>query len=201
MTTIDVEITSARYDLRDEDLGQYSTPLLLDYYNRVLPALASHLGSLRSDWVFGDATLTVSSGSSTVALPSSFASPIKAQIDDSDLIFDNTREIKTLLQQTSAGTPEYYGVHKLDMIFEREVSADTAVYIQYNEKEIALKLGDSMPYNDEFNHVLRAAVVMMAKNRNEKDITGDFALKEAFNASGMQRLVKRSFKQKTNLGF
>lgn len=201
MSTIDTEITSIRYDLRDEDITQYPYALLLDYYNRVLPALASTLASHRSDWVFADTTLTVSSGASTVALPSLFASPIAVEIDDDPLVFKNTRYIKKLQQETSSGTPEYYGIHKTNMIFERVVSSDTSVYVQYNEKETTLVAGASMPYNDEFNQVLKAAVVMMAKNRNEKDITGDYALQTVFNDSAMQRVARRAFKQNKNLGF
>ena len=201
MATIESQITAVRYDLRDEDITQYPDDLLLNYYNRVLPPLASHLASIRSDWVFEDTTLTITSGDNYVALPDLFASPIAVEIDDSPLILHNVRDIKKFQQKSSSGTPERYGVHKLNMIFERAVSADTSVYVQYNEKETALAAGASMPYNDEFNEVLLAAVVMIAKNRNEKDITGDYALQTVFNDSAHQRVVRRSFKQHKNLGF
>jgi hypothetical protein len=58
-----------------------------------------------------------------------------------------------------------------------------------------------MPYSDEFNDSLKTAVIMDAKNRIERDITGDYALQSFFTNAAMGNVVRRSYNQKPNLGY
>jgi hypothetical protein len=58
-----------------------------------------------------------------------------------------------------------------------------------------------MPYADEFNDALKTAVIMVAKNRVERDISGDYALQTFFTNAAMGNVVRRSFSQKRNLGY
>lgn len=199
--TIDTEITSIRYDLRDTDSTQFTDAELLDFYNRCVRALASALASVKSDWVLSDDTLTIVAGDNYVALPSDFSTPIHAEIDEEPLTKKEPRVIKKWQQQTSSGTPEYYGIHQSNLIFERAAGSNTDVYFQYNTKATALVTGAPMPYSDEFNDPLKSAVIMLAKNRNERDITGDYALQSFFLDNALAKSVRRSFSSHKNLGF
>jgi hypothetical protein len=201
MATITTEIAAIRYDLRDENETQYSDAMLVDFYNRCVRALNSALASVRSDRVFSDTTLTITSGNNYVALPSDFASPISVEIDDNPLTKKDLRIVKRWQQETASGTPAYYAIHKANLVFERGVGSDTGCYLQYHEKATTLALGDSMPYSDEFNDSLKTAVIMVAKNRIERDITGDYALQSFFTNAAMGNVVRRSYNQKRNLGY
>jgi len=201
MSTITQEIVKARYDLRDEDSTQYTDAMLVDYYNRSIDALAVFLAKIKSDLVFADTTSTITSGDNYVALPNLFASPIAVEIDDTPLFKKETRQIKKWQQDSSSGTPEFYGIHKLNLVFERAVSEDTSVYIQYNEKATELALGDSMPYNNDLNNVIRSAVVMLGKNRNERDITGNYGLHSFYEQAGLTNIIRRSWESRINLGY
>jgi hypothetical protein len=201
MATIDSEIVKARYDIRDEDATQYSQDMMVDYFNRSIRALSDFLGSVRSDWVLEALTDTISASDNYVALPADFASPILVKIDDNPLSQQKPVFILEQQETASAGTPEYYGIHQLNMIFERAVVSDTSVYIQYNTKPSAVAIGGSMPYNDEFNDVIRGAVVMLAKNRNERDISGDYALHSFYRDTVMAKTMLRIRKASVNLGF
>lgn len=201
MATITTEIAAIRYDLRDESETQYTDAMLVDFYNRCFRALNSALASVKSDRVFSDATLTILSGNNYVALPSDFSSPISVEIDDETLTKKDLRVVKRWQQETSTGTPAYYAIHKANLVFERAVGSDTSCYLQYHEKATELALGDSMPYADEFNDALKTAVIMVAKNRVERDISGDYALQTFFTNAAMGNVVRRSFSQKRNLGY
>jgi len=167
VTTIDQELVKTRYELSDSDKTQYSDPMLVSFTNDSISALASFLASVNSDWVFEDSTETITSGDNYFTLPEFFNTPITVEINNTVVTRKTTRDIKRWQQELSAGTPDHYSIHKLTMIFERAVGSDTDVYIQYNEHPAVLELGDSMPYNDEFNIPIRGAAIIIAKNRNE----------------------------------
>lgn len=201
MATIDDEITTARYDLMDEDKTQYTDPIMFSYYNRAVRALSSFLASVHSDQVFEDITLTLSEDDNEVTLPTTFGTPIKVEINDDPLPRREPSIIKSWQQETSPGVPSYYGIHKLNLILDRDASADTSIYIQFNELAVTLVTGNDMPYADSFNDSLRSAVVMIAKNRNDRDITGDYALQQFFRDAELNSVVRRSWKTTKNLGY
>jgi len=202
MATVAQEITALRYDLMDEDSTQYSDALLLSYYNRAYRALSAVLGSIRSDRVFADDTLTLSSGSSTITLPDDFSTPILVQINNDTLVKKDPETIRRLLQQNNSGTPSNYGIMGSNFIFDREAGADTSVYVQYNTGVTTdLTTGSAMPYSDAHNDSLRGAVAMMAKNRNERAIAGDYALHQFFRSAEIGIVLGRSKKKSFNLGF
>jgi hypothetical protein len=191
MATIDAEITQTRFDIRDEDSTQYSATMVLAFYNRVIEALATFLGSVQSDWVFNSTSLTLPISNSSVALPTDFSTDILVQIDDTDLVKKSVAWINEELQENATGIPSYYGIHKTNMIFERTASSEQTVFLQYNQKSTTLVSGNSMPYNDEFNNELRGGVIIIAKNRNERKIVGDFALHEFFRQTIVSKTVRR----------
>lgn len=201
MATITTELVQLRYDLMDEASTQYTDLLLISFYNRAIRALNSFLESIGSDRVFSDTALTLASGSNYVAIPSDFSSPIAVEIYNSALTHREVKQIKKWQQENSAGTPGYYGVHNSTLIFDRAASADISIYLQYNTAAVEISAGDNMPYNDAHNDSLRGAVAMIAKNRNQLDISGDYALHEFFRAAEMGNIIRRSFKSSRNLGF
>ncbi len=201
MSTIDQEIVKARYELQDEDKTQYIDAMLVSFFNDSMTALASFLASINSDWVLGDSTEIISSGNNYLVLPSGFNTPLVVEINNVDLTRKTTSSIKKYQQELTAGTPEHYSLHKLNMIFERAVGSDTSVYIQYNEKPAVLALGDDMLYNDEFNTVIRGAAIMIAKNRNEYDLIGSGALHSFFSDAMLSNSIGRNRETRKNLGY
>jgi hypothetical protein len=201
MATIDTEIVQARYDLRDEDATQYPQTMMEAYFNRAVRALSDFLGSIRSDWVLESDTKIIVAAANFFVLPDDFSSPIVVKINNNPLSQRKPADILEQQEINSNGTPDYYGIHQLNMIFNRAVTANTDVYFQYNSKPTTLALGLSMPYNDEFNDVVRGAVVMLAKNRNERDITGDYALHTFYRDTVMGKTMRRIRKENVNLGF
>lgn len=201
MATIDSQILSARYDLRDEDETQYPDALLLDFFNRSLRVLDSFLGKTKSDWVLTLSPETLLTDDNSLALPSNFKTTREVRIDTNSKL-EKKDAVWILAQQqcSSSGTPYYYAEHKLNMIFERVAAADLTVNIYYNAKSAELELEAPMPYNDEFNDSLRGATVMQAKARNNRDIMSDHALYQFFQEAESGTKLKRSYapKKRTN---
>ena len=71
MATINTVIANARYDLRDTGSTLYTDAELYLYADRALRQLDSALSAMGSDWVYNEASLSLSSGDSSVSGPSS----------------------------------------------------------------------------------------------------------------------------------
>lgn len=201
MAKVKDEIIRARRDVRDESKTQYDDGAMLDYYNRAIPALAGYLGSIKSDWVLSSATKVLAAGENSFSLPTDFNSPRLVEIAKSGLDQKKPDLILKWQQETAVGTPNYFAIHKLNMIFERAVGAETSVYLQYNDKPATMTENMDMPYNDEFNDVIRGAVAMIAKIRNAKGVVGDMALHEFFRSAALSKTFRRVATKKRNLGY
>jgi uncharacterized protein YfiM (DUF2279 family) len=203
MTLLSAEITELRYDIRDENATQYSDAMLTAYYKRVVRAMDDWLAKVKSDWVLSTDTLTLLSAGTSVALPSDFNSARSVQIgsDYEDLDGATPEWIYQQQLETSSGQPEYYAIHKLNMIFERAAGAEYSIYLKYNQRQAILTTASDMPYSDRFNDTLRAAVEMIARNRNERAITGTYALYDLFSKASTGTAVNRRTIKKTRLGY
>jgi len=71
----------------------------------------------------------------------------------------------------------------------------------YNQTSPELVAGSAMPFNDEFNDVLKKVVVMMAKNRNQYDFSGDYAFYSMFQTAAGSRIVSRRHNKLKSLGY
>ena len=195
--TINTEITSTRYDLRDELSTQYSDTLLLNYFNRALRVLNSYLADFNSDWVLSLDSTTLLDGDNSIVLPGDFLTPRKVTSGTSNVL-EKKNALEMLETQTEGytGPPEYYAIHKTNMIFDKEVSADIVINTYYNLKADTLVIDAAMPFEEQFNDSLRGVVVMMAKSRNSRDVVQDYAIYQFFQTAEAGKNLRRKYSPK-----
>ncbi len=187
---------SSRYDLRDVNKTQWTDPELLDYLNRNLRVLETALASIRSDWSKSHSDVSVTSGLSYSALPSDFMTP-RSLWDGQDEVYKETIDrIEEMQRRNESGVPTYYAVNKLELIYNKEPIESGSFRLEYNSKNEALLFGSDMPYNDEFNDVLREGLIIMAKNRNERLATPSLGLMEMYSNAGQARVISRNHVKK-----
>jgi len=192
ITAADI-IVSARYDLRDEASTQYSDAMLLDFLNRGQRALCVVLSQLRSDWVNASASLTLLISSNTVALPTLFISDIDVKIGTESLTKDSVSGIRAArVINTTAGKPTRYGIQGTNMLFDVTTDAEYTVTLEYNTGATALVAGTTMPFNDEFDDILRQFIILCGKSRNEYIIVSDAAMQDYFYEACFSKLVARN---------
>jgi hypothetical protein len=193
MTTAQQVIDSARYDLLDEKDTQYSDALLLDYLNRGLRPLCVALASFNSDWTNTQETLTLTSGASVTALPDYFISDIYTEIEGNPADKYSVSYIRAELRESTPGLPNKFALSGTNMMFNTEADADYAVTLEYNVGQAALTLASNMPFNDEFNDVLRQFIVILGKNRNKYSVLADAALQDFFYDAVLAKVVARNY--------
>lgn len=203
MALVSSVISSARYDLKDTDSTQYTNAQLLDYLNRSCVQLVSYLGSIGSDWVKKSSDLSLLSGNNYVALPTDFSTPISAWIGANEIEKFSWEQI--IYDQRTISTsnkPSRYAIDGSNMIFDTTADANYTVECVYNRTISELALTDTMPFNSEYNQPLRQAIVLIAKNIDEYDVSGDAALYDFFiNACAIKTIQRNHNRKYYNLGF
>ena len=186
-------IVSARYDLRDEFSTQYTDAMLLDYLNRGLRSLTAVLSLLHSDWVNTSATLTLLISSSSVALPALFIADLKAKIGTSELTKYSVPALREeLALNTVAGVPTGYCIQGTNMLFDRVTDAQYSVVLEYNAGIADLTTATTMPFNNDFNDVLRQFIILCGKSRNEYVVVSDATMQDYFYDACYSKLVSRN---------
>lgn len=181
MTTVAQTIISARYDLKDENSTQYGDDLLLDFFNRGLRQLEKFLASVHSDWLFASEDLTLSEDDSSVSLPSDFLLPKEMWIGTSKVHKTDWNSIKyTQRMNSNAGQPTRYALQGTTAIFDYAADDDYTVECLYYKKVSDLASTEAMPFNGVFDDPLRQATILIAKNKDEYDVSGDAALHDFF---------------------
>jgi hypothetical protein len=193
MSTVAQIITSARYDIRDEDATQYSDDMLLDFINRGVSVLCSGLASLSSDWVNSTSNISLSPAISVKALPTYFISDISCRIGTHYLSKKSVSEIRDMLVTSTAGEPQYYAIKGTELIFDRVTDTSYTLILEYNAKNATLTLASVMPFNDEFNDVLRQFIILCAKSRNEFIVVSDAAMQDFFYDNVFAKLIARNY--------
>lgn len=200
MTTASELITSARYDLRDEDSTQYSTPMLLDYLNRGLRPMCVVLSMLKSDWVNTEYDFTLLDTESSVTLPTTFVSDVGVKIGTEDLVKQSVPWIRDALIQNAgnAGEPQYYAIQGTNILFDIIADDDYAGVLEYNTNVADLTTDADLPFNNEFNDVLRQFIVLAGKSRNEYALLSDVYIQDFFYQALFSRFVSRNHIPNTN---
>jgi hypothetical protein len=196
-------ITSARYDLKDEDSTQYSDTMLTNFLNRGLRNLVAVLGSVKSDWVKASTDLTLSSGNSTVNLPSDFSIHNQMWIDTTEITKTDWEVVKHILRTTSStGQPYKYALQGTEIQFDSTADQDYTIEFLYYKGIATLTTASTMPFNSEFDDSLLESIVLIAKNKDEYDVSGDAALYDFFMQYAMRKVTSRNHKPKRwDLGF
>lgn len=192
MATVEEMIRSARYDLHDETEKNYSWWMMLDYGNRGLRGLITTLTATNSDWVNTTADLRLTQNRNSVSLPKYFISDISARIGSTYLIKKPVSVIRDKRMNTGTGTPNYYGIQGTTLIVEALVTEITTIVLEFHQGVAPLAPGDNMPFNDEFNDILRQFIVIMCKIRNELYLMNDIAIRDFFYQALFSKLVSRN---------
>ena len=196
MVTALTIIDSARYDLIDEADTQYVDAMLLDYLNRGLRPLCTALAAIKSDWVNTSTNLTLALGASSAALPTLFVSEIRVTVGTQDLTKQSVTKLRERLRDngTATGSPNYFAIQGTNMLFDKIAAAATTVILEYNASitELATTAA-SMPFNDEFNDILRQFIVLTAKARNKYDTVSDAGMYDFFYSALLAKTVSRNF--------
>ena len=167
MTTAAELITSVRWDLKDEETVQYSDPMLLDFLNRGLRPLCVTLAALNSDWVNESTTLTLDEDAEYTTLPTNYVSDISVKISSTDLTKKSISWIRNERIDNTAGQPEYFAIQGTSLMFEKAADAEYSITLEYHKRADALTILSEMPFNDEFNDVLRQFMSLVCKSRSE----------------------------------
>jgi len=194
MATVSTLITSARYDLNDTGITDYTDAELLDYLNRNVYFLDLSLSKHKSDFTHNTETATtLADGDDSVAAPSGLINLRSLWIDD-DLI--DKKSIDYVYQRRkyisgSTGKPCYCALQNANIIFDYEADDDYTPTIHYDKMTGDLESANNMPYQDLFNQLIRQGVVLMAKNRNEYDVSGDAAIQDFIEQGAFQVIISR----------
>lgn len=185
MATIDTIITEARYDLRDTNSTLYTDTELYYYANRGLFQLDNVLSAMSSDYVLNEDDVTLTTGDDYASSPDN-CMVIRSIWIGSDLLCKVAPQ--TLYRErkfiSSTGQPFYFAEVGTQILVDREADDDYTLKVYSDQRTAALSSGDSMPYNDEFNGMIREMIITLAHKRNEVNVYPDTQIYNFF----MERL-------------
>jgi len=193
MATAAELILSARYDVRDSDKTQYSDAMMLDFLNRGVRGLVVVLAMAKSDWVNTTEDLILPISTNETDLPEYFISDKSAVIDTTYLIKKPVSTIRDMRLSGGTGKPSSFAISKTNLIVETTVATAQTITLEFNQGVAALLLAADMPFNDEFNDVLRQFIVLLCKTRNEYTLVGDAAIQDFFYQALFSKLVARNY--------
>jgi hypothetical protein len=128
--------------------------------------------------------------------PALFISEIRVTIGTDDLIKQSVSKIRERLRNngTTTGTPYYFAIQGTNILFDKKAAADTTIIFEYNSSVAELdSIDDTMPFNDEFNDILRQFIVLTAKARNKYETMTDASLYDFFYSALLAKTVSRNF--------
>jgi len=194
MATVQSVIDNAKYKLRSVNSTPYTDDELLSYLNNdgifnldlILAANKSDLSLTK------DTSLTLSSGNSSVALPSTFLDIESLWIDTTELDKKDLSYIYEELQVSSTSNqPWAYALANANLMFNCSADQDYSLTLFYYTKHADLALTDSMPYSDLFNNTLIQLIVLIAKTRNEINALPESAIYDSLRDAVMSNIISR----------
>jgi len=198
-------ITELRYDIRDSVATyEHSDAELVNYANRAYRLLAKTLIRLHSDWIHATDTSTqLGTGDTSVAVPTgcikvrSIWRNTNIEIEDrslDDIMYDQ--------KFNTAGPPDYYAMAGATIEFNREADDDYDLIIHYDKGATTLAANTDMPYADAFDDVIREAIVIFVKRRDENSLTVDASIAAMFEQAAMEEaIIRTTLKRRTRLDF
>jgi len=209
--TVSQLIEDAGYDLQDSVTGEtdgavYTAAEMVSYVNRALRILDNALSGIGSDWVLNEDTVSLSSGEDSASAPTGtifvrelwYSSNKVWKITPKDL-YEKRKYIGS-----GTGRPYNFAHSGTDLLFDYEADDDYDLTAYYDKRcnSTAKQKGDTMPYNHEFNEAIREAIVMMAKRRNEYDLSVDAAIQNwLFSQAKANARKRRKRERRYRLGF
>jgi hypothetical protein len=194
MATIDGLIDRARYDLRDTDKTLFKTDNeLIVYANRGLRQLDNVLSAMKSDWVYTEADVSLLISRNYATAPTNSIAIRSAWIDTTELIKQTPefiyRQRKAI---SSSGAPFYFAELRDQMIFDSTSDKAYTVKTYYDKRTPPLVAGATLPYNDEFDALIREMIVLMGHRRNENDVATDAQIYNFFYERMFGNVLRRN---------
>lgn len=200
MSTVATVLNGARYDLRNYGDIDFDSDLMIHYLNRAINMLDYTLIQHNSDWTLNKDTVTLSSGATTVAVPTGAVNIREVWVDQDRKENLDQMELKYRAQFRTTDTAEFnYWTHNKDNI-EVEVTADQdyTVTVFYDKLSTELTAEtDTMPYQGRFDQYLREAVVLMCQAKKYKSPSqADAMYATIFDTIVHQDTLNHKFKKK-----
>jgi hypothetical protein len=193
MATIDTVISNARYDLRDTNSTLYTDAELYLYANRALIQLDNVLSAYNSDWIFNETSDTLSIVNNYLAAPTGCMVVRSMWIGTKELQKKSTTEIYRLRKYISSSHEPLYFAHQgANILFECVPDSADTIKIWYDKRATALSTGNDMPYNDEFNGIIREMIILLADKRNENEPMADSEIYNFFQDKAIGNVFRRN---------
>lgn len=197
MATVATIIQNARYDLGDFGGQKYNDTMMLHYLNRIIPILDDVLISLDADYTKTSESLTLLTGSNTVALPTRCDNIIMVWYNSDLWLKESLDKLMYRYQinvaTSNTGTPQYWSYNAANIYFNNIADIDYAITVYFHQRTATLTATDSMPYNDVFNEYVREAIVTMAQKAKDNKIPGvDQQFYATFKAIAERYVITRN---------
>jgi hypothetical protein len=206
MATAQTLINSARYDLVDfvDGVGvgiEFDDTELLNYLNRIVGLMDSHLSALRSDLTEAEEldidTVASQKYVDISDLNSGLWHRIRSVWIGSDRLTQVSLSYMRYTRRFRSGNakPSIWSLYNDQILFQQGASsAYTTLAIYYDKKSAVLTLASSMPYSDRFNEFFREMLVMNAKAKKEGLVDrADSVFNNMFRSRAMTEEIARGF--------
>ncbi len=105
---------------------------------------------------------------------------------------DSTDSLVNSRKWVSAeGRPNYWAWEGTNVIFDYKADQDYGLLFHFNQKTATLSADDDMPYNDEFNEIIRQGIVLLGKESRDDSSTVKFAFEEKIRSAVMAKAMRR----------
>jgi hypothetical protein len=206
MATAQTLIDSARYDLVDfvDGVGvgiEFDDTELLNYLNRIVGLMDSHLSALQSDLTEAEELDIDTVASQKYVDISGLNSGLWHRIRSVWIGSDKLTQVSlsymryTRMFRSGNAKPSIWALYNDQILFQQGASsAYTNLAIYYDKKSNALTLASDMPYSDRFNEFFREMLVMNAKAKKEGLVDrADSVFNNMFRSRAMTEEIARGF--------
>ena len=199
MATVQTVLDGSKYDLRNFGAMDFDDTEMIHYLNRAIKILDYELISLNSDQTLTESTVSLTSGTDVVAVPTIYTVNIRQiwNSDEEPLYKQEPMWIyeRRMHRDGDTAEPNYWAHIGNNIEFEVTADATYSFTVYHDDTSTVLTaVGDSMPYNDVYNESLRETIVMMGRSRMDKKfIQSDAAYSSVFRAIVQQDMINRNF--------
>jgi len=200
MSTVQTVLNGVRYDLRNYADIDFDSDQLIHYLNRAIILLDYSLGSHNSDHTLNKGTVTLSSGETSVAVPTNAFNIREVWVDDDRKQNLDQMALYHESEFRDSDAQEFsYWTHIADnIVVEVAAASDTTLTVYYDKLSTAVTSESStMPYNGRFDEALREAVVLMSQAKKYKSpMQADAMYKAMFDEVVQMDTLNRKFVKK-----
>jgi len=93
----------------------------------------------------------------------------------------------------TTGRPTEWGWEGTNIVFDRKTDQAYGLLFHYNQKSATLTTGTTMPYNDEFNEIVRGGTVLIGKETRDESSSVTFSLEQYVKNAVMTKADRRKY--------